>query len=1472
MAGEQVEIDDSGREAAQAAARSQMREQPPGLLVILAVEDGKRAFHEAIDEQLEAVKAWWGASGRGFEVVETREPASRHDVELFLEQAGVRETEPDVPLVVFLTGHGMAGSRHYLLLRETDRQRPLATALPSADVVLAALDSHSTDVLVIVNMCEAASVGEEIHKARKDLAATRSPGRLNVLATTGDRTAVLGKEFALVLKEAYTWLCRAGGITTPYLSMADFLDALEHAVAAVNKEYGRQITCPEALLSPSRSVPTTALPNPGYPPSSAAVQGTAEPLSTLSPEQSHWMEKASGRPHAQDPGWYFSGRTAANSAVTAFLHGPPGVLIVTGMAATGKTAVLGRVVTLSDPAFRTSPHYAQAAGAAADAVPPGVVTVAVNARNHSSLSLLKQLCHGVGVVPPQAADDVRQWRDALRTHIASLSSVTIVVDALDEALSPARCVSDVLAPLAGLAQPADLNPAVPPQRNSAARRAQCPGLRLLLGVRSSRPAGPSSAKGREQGLLAALHATFTGASEVRTDEDGVENDIALYVQALLDDVDGWDPQTAAAASLQVARKVQPSFLDAQRAAAQLRAEGPELLGRLSWWNQLATGTAGLLRADLDAATATGQFAPGEALALLRATAFARGRGLAWGEVWPAVAAAVHGATLESADLKIDALLHGRLSGYLSHDVEDERIVYRPAHDVLRSVLRCWPSENDLPGGRPAEKEQHTPGENLHEEQAVHASITAALSAVVRPSPGHPPPPYVRRHLADHAALGGVLDDTYVPAQVLAWESSGGIRGLLTTSRSSGPRAWLNAWAAVEPYLQHAEPDGRLTSLHLAYTAMHHPGVPLGRLPSTPGLPGSRLTAVWSQWRPPAPILAIVDHPVAAMTVLEEPGVGPLVALGDEQGGVELVDLATGRATGERIHAHEGGSVTGLTSVPTPAGPLLVSGSTDGTARTWDARTGLLTDQIGSPGTIWVDDITALPTPGAYGVLVVKGDGTVTHWANAAGSSALPPVEAHDGRTCVTTCVTQDGTRLMVTAAEVLSVWDMVNSRLVYRWQLPAAEVRVLIAARMPGKVVTGHSDGSVLLCDVTTGEQTCFGEPGAAVRALTALVVDGRHVLAASQGDVILLWDVSRTAQPPRRLTGHSGAITALTRLTTAGRDTLLSSARDRTVRTWDQTALRDALKRPADASHTETHAAADMSDTDKPLLAVADAERVALWDTARGRLVREWSSDGAKAMTWVSTRSGRMLLWAASDGSIRRWDPSGAAEPVFRLKGHSQPVVSLASCLTSEGRRILVSGGRDHRVVLWDLASPPQHLRAWRHHELPVQAVAAASDQHHDWIASGGSDGVVRLWDMDANKPEAELRCDQGVVRTIAVNARPEGGLPPYLVSAGDDGTIRLWDLLTGQPLQGPTARHSAPVTAVAAWSTDGLGSFVASASNDGTLRIWDADGGRCLLQLATAGSVHTLSAHPVSDGHVTLVVAGSPGVIVSKLDLRNL
>jgi hypothetical protein len=427
-------------------------------LLTLAVrdyDDGDAEFTAGIDEQLSVVSDWWCAPGapEPFTHLPAPELRERYDVERFLHESEVRETRGRA-LVVFITGHGQLGASrtHFLQLPRTEPRRQLATAVRTSEIVAAALDSRAEHVLVVINTCYAAGIAEELEKLHQEiLPSRRTGGSLDVVATCAHDQLVQVRRFPSVMRRVLERLRTTAQITTPWLSVAHLMTEFESELGTDTER--RKHRLKRVLDGGGQTALTPCLPNPGYRPVRELVGPARRQVATPADEVDHWLDRASGRPQETDPGWYFSGREGLGRAVTAFLGRPRGVLLLTGTAGSGKSAVLARAVTLSDPLFRDDPRYGPALRSAApETVPPeGSVTAAVLARHRTASDVLGDLLRALELRPRPAGpsdDPVELRRAQLLAHLDEPGDpVTLVLDGLDESVEPFRVVRDVLAPL-----------------------------------------------------------------------------------------------------------------------------------------------------------------------------------------------------------------------------------------------------------------------------------------------------------------------------------------------------------------------------------------------------------------------------------------------------------------------------------------------------------------------------------------------------------------------------------------------------------------------------------------------------------------------------------------------------------------------------------------------------------------------------------------------------------------------------------------------------------------------------------------------------------------------------------------------------------------------------------------------------------------------------------------------------------------
>ncbi|MFI5818645.1 P-loop NTPase fold protein [Streptomyces rishiriensis] len=134
--------------------------------------------------------------------------------------------------------------------------------------------------------------------------------------------------------------------------------------------------------------------------------------------------------------------------------------------------------------------------------------------------------------------------------------------------------------------------------------------------------------------------------------------------------------------------------------------------------------------------------------------------------------------------------------------------------------------------------------------------------------------------------------------------------------------------------------------------------------------------------------------------------------------------------------------------------------------------------------------------------------------------------------------------------------------------------------------------------------------------------------------------------------------------------------------------------------------------------------------------------------------------------------------------------------------------------------------------------------DQGRSYLASGGSDGDVRLWNAVTGEPLCEpLIGHRAAVRNLASWTAGNGTL---VFSSGSDGRVCLWNAQTGTLVDSFPSQHSGGVMSMTLWSESGA-LRLATGSYDGSVHVWDPirkvvlwtpwpDSGPSVISLASA------------------------------------
>ena len=149
-------------------------------------------------------------------------------------------------------------------------------------------------------------------------------------------------------------------------------------------------------------------------------------------------------------------------------------------------------------------------------------------------------------------------------------------------------------------------------------------------------------------------------------------------------------------------------------------------------------------------------------------------------------------------------------------------------------------------------------------------------------------------------------------------------------------------------------------------------------------------------------------------------------------------------------------------------------------------------------------------------------------------------------------------------------------------------------------------------------------------------------------------------------------------------------------------------------------------------------------------------------------------------------------------------------------------------------------------------------------WVASGGLDHTLRLWDLNGGGEVMGINnCSDG--RTEKGSIYALGAVPSVLASGGPESIVRVWDPKSGKLIT-KFVGHTDNIRDIL---INRDGDTIMSASSDQTVKIWSLTAGRCM---------HTLSMHNDSvwslysnDPQLSVFYSSDRSGLVAKTDTRR-
>jgi WD40 repeat protein len=1351
-------------------------------------------------------------------------------------------------VLLYYAGHGdeigKAG-HHYLFTSDSTERELFKKALKTKDLVEIFFEGEGErpqNILLILDTCYSGQGSNQALAAvaQAKQVAVRGDSGLWVLASADPLTEAADGLFVdamLSVMNDDAWLPRGG---KQFLNPLDLKDG-------INEWFGQRQHPQRAVAGVIgvESAPTF-IRNPRY-----TRQLDGHELS----DQAHWDPKARGVEGLASPGWFFTGRENALRHLVRWLSAETSDLrarVVTGGPGSGKSAVLGRLVTCAQPETRRRMQREGALGNDPDLLPEiGSIDAVLYAHGANLSGMVTRL-----------AEQLRLEGRTLETVLAELAGrrmpTRIVVDALDEADHPLELESELLSKLA-----------------------VCPAVRLIVGSRKRNGIAP-----------------LAGINEIiDLDAPGYfsESDLADYVMARL--IRRAPPTVYAEPSRHadaerigqtVAHKAGRSFLYARIVSRWLAAATAPLdTAQPGWERQLK------LPEDLTEAFGQdlGRF-PDERrkrfFDLLVPLAYARGKGLPQKNIWHTLATRVAGRDYNNGDLRE---LKQQAGYYLVQDTEHDETVYRLFHQTFADYLKEQTRDED-----------------------VERTITGTLIELATPAGAAKPAweqlrePYLLGHLPAHAAGANKLDELVAdPEFLLAMPPESLLPELFKLSTAS--RKVAAAYRKASSQMRTKERGHKCP--YLLLWALQQGAINLAEKLRRLNVTG-RWYPEWGWWPPtlPSEVAVNTDEKIGEFIIAEDDNGEPVVVTGsnsisvwDMRTGQKLAQsdsfpgnihclvfthakerriIASGWDTGAiRVFALNSGALlreikqahnqSELADKPSNIGdlcivcldgqPVLASGGYDLALRLWSLPELLLLGEKLQAHNDWIYHLAAAKL-GETEVLISASDSASDH-ANSPSAMACVwrvkdlsllseiPRDRSSFAYELKPFVFEGRAALLInTSRSELEFWDLergtrlatasidLRSISVSDWQSEPVIMGNVWSQFRKLKIEPAQNDPNDLPYRLRLiGEPVNIGGN----KLSSPFHFSGRSVLAGLSNNRIRLWDIAELLEgapvfeddPLENVIADSATgmiVTGSTRGFLRARD-----ARDGTIK-WEA--------KTADSSITGLAA---ITIADRAFLAVGNSNGdLFVYDLSVGGRLHGPIQTGSRINSLAAFEWNGAPYCAAA---VRMEQPTSKAHVVrvWNLDNGQEHDTHIDE---QDSRWVRHSD----EYIDWALTLSSNYMR-----EKPLNCVAVDHLMGEPLVVAGGPHGEIYKWCL-RNLEVAHTRY-QAMTRYVQSLATGELRGQTVILFGLEDGTLNLMDLAGGEILQSVSNAHKGWVTAVAAMEIEGS-PRVLSGGADGIVKIWSPDLEE-LYRIEIEDQIVSIA--PMMEGRV--VVAASRGLMMLTL-----